>query len=59
MRHFPDEEPRFWRTQEEFVVGDKLTRNGATWIVTNAGNFAMDGKALAITLQPYDESQPQ
>ena len=55
---FPDGETQFWRTDEEFVVGDKLARNGGTWIVTSAGNFGMDGKALAITLQPYDESQP-
>ena len=39
-------------------MGDKLTRNEGTWIVTSAGNFARDGKALAVTLQPYDESQP-
>ncbi len=55
---FPDGETQLWRTEEEFVVGDKLTRNGATWIVTSAGNFARDGKALAVTLQPYDESRP-
>jgi hypothetical protein len=40
-------------------VGDKLARSGRTWIVTSAGNFARDGKALAVTLQPYDESQRQ
>jgi hypothetical protein len=56
---FPDGETQFWRTDEEFAVGDKLARSGRTWIVTSAGNFARDGKALAVTLQPYDESQRQ
>ena len=56
---FPDGETQFWLTNKEFVVGDKLTHNGGTWIVTSAGNFNRDGKALAVTLQPYDEPQPQ
>ena len=55
---FPDGETKFWLTNEEFVVGDRLTHNGATWIVTSIGNLGMDGKALAITLQPHDKSQP-
>jgi hypothetical protein len=56
---FPDGKTKFWLTKEEFVVGDRLTHNGGTWIVTSVGNFGMDGKALAVTLRPYDESQPE
>ena len=55
---FPDGGTRFWLTKEEFVVGDKLPREGETWIVTSVGNFDRHGKALAVTLRP-DELQPQ
>lgn len=56
----PDGKTQFWLTKEEFVVGDKLTYNGGTWIVTSVGNFDRNGKALAVTLRrPDDELQPQ
>jgi hypothetical protein len=54
---FPNGETQFWLTERIFVVGDKITRNGQTWIVTSLGNFNRDGKALAVTLRPDDESQ--
>jgi hypothetical protein len=56
---FPDGGTQFWLTKEEFLVGDKLTRNGEMWIVTSVGNFDRNGKALAVTLRPDDELQPQ
>jgi len=34
-----------------FAIGDKLNRDGKTWIVTSLGNFDRNGKALAITLR--------
>ena len=55
---FPNGETEFWFTEQLFDVGDKITRDGQTWIVTNVGNFNRDGKALAVTLRPDAELQP-
>jgi len=49
----------FWLTEKMFDVGDKITRDGQTWIVTSLGNFNRDGKALAVTLRPDGEPAPQ
>ena len=53
---FPNGETQFWVTERIFSVGDKITRNRYTWIVTSLGNFNRDGKALAVTLRSDDES---
>ena len=55
---FPDGNTQLWLTNELFAVGDKITRDGQTWIVTSLGNFNRDGKALAVTLRRDDELQP-
>ncbi len=52
---FPNGETQFWFTEQTFVVGDKITRDGQTWIVTSLGNFNRDEKALAVTLRPDNE----
>ncbi len=48
---FPDGQTQFWLTKRVFAIGDKLNRDGKTWIVTSLGNFDRNGKALAITLR--------
>ena len=48
---FPDGQTQFWLTKRVFAIGDKLNRDGKTWIVTSLGNFGRNGKALAITLR--------
>jgi hypothetical protein len=55
---FPNGDTQFWLTEQLFVVGDKLTRDGQTWIVTSLGNFNRDGKALAVTLRADNGPQP-
>jgi hypothetical protein len=55
---FPDGDTQFWHTNELFTVGDKITRDGQTWIITSLGNFNRDGKALAVTVRPDDKLQP-
>ena len=54
---FPNGETQFWLTQQLFDVGDEITRDGQTWIVASLGNFNRDGKALAVTVRPDDDSQ--
>jgi len=48
---FPDGQTQFWLTKRVFAIGDKLNRDGKTWIVTSLGNFDRNSKALAITLR--------
>jgi hypothetical protein len=38
-------------------VGDRITRDGQTWVITSLGNFNRDGRALAVTLRPDGESR--
>ena len=38
-------------------VGDRITRDGQTWVITSLGNFNRDGRALAVTLRPDGESE--
>ena len=54
---FPNGGTEFWLTEQLFDVGDKITRNGETWVITSLGNFNRDGKALAVTLRADDDSQ--
>jgi hypothetical protein len=54
---YPDGETEFWLTDKLFDVGDKITRNGETWVITSLGNFNRDGKALAVALRPDGDSQ--
>ena len=54
---FPNGETQFWITEQLFEVGDTITRDGQTWVVTSLGNFNRDGKALAVTLRADDDSQ--
>lgn len=54
---FPNGETQFWLTEQLFDVGDKISRDGQTWIVTSLGNFNRDGKALAVTVVPDGDSQ--
>ena len=56
---FPNGNMDFWVTERLFDVGDKITRDGRTWIVTSVGNFNRDGKALAVTLRPDGEQPAQ
>jgi hypothetical protein len=56
---FPNGDTQFWLTERLFDVGDKVTHDGQTWIVTSVGNLNRDGKALAVTLRPDDELQPR
>lgn len=52
---FHDGTREFWVTEQQLDVGDKITRNGQTWIVTSLGEFDQDGKPLAVILRPDDE----
>jgi hypothetical protein len=54
---YPDGEAEFWLTDKLFDVGDKITRNGQTWVVTSLGNFNRDGKAMAVTVRLDGDSQ--
>jgi hypothetical protein len=54
---FPNGETQFWLTEQSFEVGDRITRDGQTWVITSLGNFNRDGKALAATLRADDDSQ--
>jgi hypothetical protein len=54
---FPNGDTEFWLTEQLFEVGDKISRNGDTWIVTGLGNFNRDGKALALTVRLDGDSQ--
>jgi len=54
---FPNGETHFWVTEQLFEVGDTITRDGQTWVVTSLGNFNRDGKALAVTLRADGDSQ--
>ena len=54
---FPNGETQFWLTEEMFEVGDRITRDGQTWVITSLGNFNRDGKALAVTLRTDGGSQ--
>lgn len=56
---FPDGQTQFWLTETVFAVGDKITRDRQTWIVTSLGNFNRDGKALAVTLRAEEELPPK
>jgi hypothetical protein len=56
---FPNGETQFWLTEKTFGVGDRITRDGQTWVVTSLGNFNRDGKALAVTLRPDNRPQPR
>jgi hypothetical protein len=47
---FPNGHTEFWLTERTFEVGEKITRNGRTWVITSLGNFNRDGKALTVTL---------
>ena len=53
----PNGETQFWLTERLFEVGDRITRDGQTWVITSLGNFNRDGKALAVTLRADDDSQ--
>ena len=55
---FPNGDTQFWLTDEMFDVGDRITRDGHTWVITGLGNFNRDGKALAVTLRLNGEPQP-
>ena len=55
---FPNGETQFWLTEQMFEVGDRITRDGQTWVVTSLGNFNRDGKALAVTLRVDGDAQP-
>ena len=52
---FPDGKTEFWLTEQTFAVGDKITRNGQTWVVAELGNFNRDGKALAVRVRQVGE----
>ena len=54
---YPDGETEFWLTEQLFDVGDKITRNGQSLIVTSLGNFNRDGKAMAVTVRLDSDSQ--
>ena len=52
---FPNGETQFWLTEQLFDVGDKIIRDGQTWVVTSLGNFNRDGKAMAVTVRLDDQ----
>ena len=54
---FPNGETQFWLTEQMFEVGNMITRDGQTWVITGLGNFNRDGKALAVTLRADGDSQ--
>jgi hypothetical protein len=54
---FPNGETQFWLTEQVFEVGDRIVRDGQTWVMTSLGNFNRDGKALAVTLRADSDSQ--
>jgi len=55
---FPDAEVQYWFTDRIFVVGDRLKRNSATWIVTSIGDSHRNAKHEAITVRRNGDSPP-
>lgn len=49
---FPKGETQFWHTETSFTVGDKITRDGQTWVITSLGNFNRDGKSPGRDVAP-------
>jgi hypothetical protein len=51
---FPGRKTEYWFTALVFRPGDKLERNGASWVVTSVGDFGDngDGKHMTVTLRP-------
>ena len=47
-----------WYTALVFKVGDRLERNGASWVITSIslpdGGDDGDGKHTTITVRPYE-----
>ena len=41
---FPNGETQFWLTEQMFEVGDRITRDGQTWVITSLGNFNGDSQ---------------
>jgi hypothetical protein len=61
---FPDGRTEYWLTALVFEPGDKLKRNGATWIVTSVGSPERDGERRHTTITvrartPLDVSNSQ
>ena len=54
---FPNRETEFWLTEQVFAMGDHITRDGQTWIVTSVSNFNSDGKGADGHAASRDESQ--
>jgi hypothetical protein len=57
--HFPDgKTSEFWYTARVFEPGDKLERDGETWIVTSIGETADGAKHMTVTVQDEDSLWP-
>lgn len=54
---FPNGGTQFWLTEQMFEVGDRITRDGQTRVITGLGNFNRDGKAMAVTVRLDGDSQ--
>ncbi len=52
---FPDGRTEYWLTALVFEPGDKLDRNGESWIVTSVASPEMAGERrhMTLTLRPY------
>jgi hypothetical protein len=53
---FPDGKTEYWLTAMIFKSGDKLNRNGQTWIVSSVGETDGQIKHMSITLRQDGDS---
>jgi hypothetical protein len=56
---FPNGATEYWLTALVFEPGDKLDRNGATWIVTSVGSPEGDGESRHTTITVREDGDLQ
>jgi hypothetical protein len=52
----PNGRTEYWFTERVFDVGDKLERDGVTWIVTSIGETAGATKHMSVTVRRDGDS---
>jgi hypothetical protein len=58
---FPDGRAEFWLTALVFAPGDKLEREGKSYIVTSIGDFGTgdDRRHMTVTVRLDHDTEPQ
>ena len=52
----PNGQVEYWFTELVFVIGDKIERNGDTWIVTSVGETDGAAKHMTVTVRRDGDS---